>query len=147
MVRRVLPLEIPKKTQTAQWLPDSSGFVYQNLEDADDPYSSRVRFHRLGSDPAVDPVLFRQYTRAENAVLATTWGPFASLSEDGRWLLLGTGSIRNLPISGSLISIRTCEPGTSPVERYRSGSRGWPRARSSTARCFSRRRSVRRADG
>jgi prolyl oligopeptidase len=84
-----LPLEIPRKTQAAQWLPDSSGFVYQNLEDATDPYSARVRFHRLGTDPAGDPVLFRQFTREENEALATTWGPFAHLSTDGRWLVLG----------------------------------------------------------
>jgi prolyl oligopeptidase len=34
-------------------------------------------------------VLFRQFTKAENAKLATTWGPFGSLSRDGKWLLLG----------------------------------------------------------
>ncbi len=83
------PLEIPNKTQAAQWLPDGRGFVYQNLQDAADPYSGRVRFHRLGSDPADDPVVFRQFTRAENEKLATTWGPFGTLSHDGHWLLLG----------------------------------------------------------
>ena len=84
-----LPLEIPDKTQPAQWLPDGSGFVYQNLANHADPYSGRVRFHRMGSDPSSDPVLFRQFTPEENAALATTWGPFGSLSRDGRWLLLG----------------------------------------------------------
>ena len=83
------PLEIPSKTQAPQWLPDGSGFVYQNLADADDPYSGRVLFHRSGTDPSTDVVLLRQYTREENAALATTWGPFGSLSRDGRWLLLG----------------------------------------------------------
>ncbi len=29
---RVLPLEIPNKTQSPNWLPDGSGFVYQNLK-------------------------------------------------------------------------------------------------------------------
>jgi prolyl oligopeptidase len=43
----------------------------------------------MGSNPASDSVLFRQFTREENAALATTWGPFGSLSRDGRWLLLG----------------------------------------------------------
>ena len=82
-------LEIPNKTTSPQWLPDDSGFVYQNLNDPDDPYSGQVRFHRLGVDPALDPILFRQFTRDEDAVLATTWGPTGSLSHDGCWLLLG----------------------------------------------------------
>jgi len=83
------PLTIPNKTQAAQWLPDGSGFVYQNLRDPKDPYSGRVMFHRLGTDPAADLEIVRQFTREENEKLATTWGPFGSLSRDGRWLLLG----------------------------------------------------------
>lgn len=82
-------LTIPDKTRAAQWLPDCSGFVYQNLADPNDPYSARVHFHALGSEPQSDPVIFRQYTLEENTMLATTWGPVASLSHDGRWLLLG----------------------------------------------------------
>ena len=84
-----LPLEIPSKTQAPDWLPDGSGFVYQNLKDANDPYSGQVMFHRMGQDVSKDVVLFRQFTRAENEKLATTWGPFGSLSRDGRWLVLG----------------------------------------------------------
>jgi len=87
--RRVLPLQIPNKTQAPDWLPDGSGFVYQNLKDPKDPYSGQVLFHRMGAEPANDVVLFRQFTKAENERLATTWGPFGSLSRDGRWLLLG----------------------------------------------------------
>ena len=87
--RKVLPLEIPNKTQAPDWLPDGSGFVYQNLKDAQDPYSGQVLFHRMGTDPARDVVLFRQFTKAENEALATTWGPFGTLSRDGRWLVLG----------------------------------------------------------
>ncbi len=82
-------LEIPNRTQAPQWLPDGSGFVYQNLRDPKDPYSGRVMFHRLGTDPATDLELMRQFTREENADLATTWGPFGNLSRDGRWLVLG----------------------------------------------------------
>jgi prolyl oligopeptidase len=84
-----LPFEIPEKTQAAQWLPDGSGFVYQNLKDHRDPYSGQVLFHRMGSDRAADVVIFRQFTKAENEKLATTWGPFGALSRDGHWLLLG----------------------------------------------------------
>jgi prolyl oligopeptidase len=86
---KTLPLQIPNKTQAPDWLPDGSGFVYQNLEDARDPYSGQVMFHRMGQDVSRDVVLFRQFTRAENAKLATTWGPFGTLSRDGRSLVLG----------------------------------------------------------
>jgi prolyl oligopeptidase len=86
---KVLPLEIPDKVQPPDWLPDGSGFVYQNLKDAKNPYSGQVLFHKMGSDPATDPVLFRQYTKEENEKLATTWGPQGNLSRDGRWLILG----------------------------------------------------------
>ena len=83
------PLEIPNKTQAPDWLPDGSGFVYQNLKDPKDPYTGQVRFHRLGTAPADDPLLFRQFTKEENEQLATTWGPASTLSRDGRWLQLG----------------------------------------------------------
>jgi prolyl oligopeptidase len=36
-----------------------------------------------------DPLLFRQFTKAENEKLSTTWGPASNLSRDGRWLQLG----------------------------------------------------------
>lgn len=81
-------LTIPDKVEAPQWQPDGSGFVYRNLKDPGDPYSGQVRFHRLGTPVASDPVLFRQYTRDEDATRATTWGPGATLSHDGRWLLL-----------------------------------------------------------
>jgi len=84
-----LPLEIPDKTQEAQWLPDGAGFVYQNLKNAKDPYTGQVMFHKMGTTRDKDVVLFRQFTKAENEKLATTWGPFANLSRDGHWLVLG----------------------------------------------------------
>ena len=86
---QTLPLEIPNKTQAADWLPDGSGFVYQNLKNPKDPYSGQIKFHRMGTDVSRDLLLDRQFTKAENEKLATTWGPFASLSADGKWLLLG----------------------------------------------------------
>ena len=82
-------VEIPDKTQSPDWLPDSSGFVYQNLKDPKDPYTGQILFHRLGTDRTRDTLLFRQFTKAENEKLATTWGPYGSLSRDGRWLVLG----------------------------------------------------------
>ncbi len=85
---KLLPLEIPNKTQAPDWMPDGSGFLYQNLKDPKDPYSGRVLYHRMGTDVAQDPILFRQYTKEENEKLATTWGPGGSLSRDGKWLTL-----------------------------------------------------------
>ena len=81
-------LVIPDKVEAPHWLPDGSGFVYRNLKDPDDPYSGQVRFHRIGTPAGSDPVLFRQFTKDEDASLATTWGPGAVLSDDDRWLLL-----------------------------------------------------------
>jgi hypothetical protein len=50
-------------------LPDGSGFVYQNLSNPKDPYSGQIRFHRIGTDPARDAVLFRQFTKDEDTPL------------------------------------------------------------------------------
>ena len=86
---KLLDLEIPDKTQPPEWLPDNSGFVYHNLKNPEDPYSGQVLFHRMGTDVSTDTVLFRQFTKAENVQLATTWGPFGHLSHDGQWLVLG----------------------------------------------------------
>ena len=92
-----LALEIPNKTQAPDWMPDGSGFLYQNLKDPKDPYTGRVLFHRMGTEVASDPVLFRQFTKEENEKLATTWGPGGSLSRDGKWLVLAywTGTRSN----------------------------------------------------
>jgi prolyl oligopeptidase len=80
---------IVNKVQEADWLPDGSGFIYQNLADSADPYSGQVMFHRIGDPQASDQLLLRQFTREEDIVLATTWGPYGNLSFDGRWLWLG----------------------------------------------------------
>lgn len=94
---RWLADEIPGKVGSVDWLPDSSGFFYRNLENVKDPYSGQVMFHRLGTHPRQDVRLFRQYTKEENAKLATTYGPGFSISEDGRWGFLGyaTGTSTN----------------------------------------------------
>lgn len=86
---RWLADEIPGKVSSVSWLPDNSGFFYERLRDLKDPYSAQVRFHRLGTHWRQDPILFRQYTKAENEKLATTWGPFFYTSKDGRWGILG----------------------------------------------------------
>ncbi|HEY8020738.1 MAG TPA: prolyl oligopeptidase family serine peptidase, partial [Thermoanaerobaculia bacterium] len=86
---RTLPLAIGGRADDVSWLPDASGFFYRNLSDVENPYSGQVRFHRMGTDPRTDRLLIRQYTPAENAKLASTFGPYAEVSRDGRWLIVG----------------------------------------------------------
>lgn len=82
------PLEISGKVSSISWLPDSSGFVYRNLWDVKNPYAGQVMYHQLGTDPAQDKQIFRQFKPEENQKLATTYGPAGGLSEDGKWLIL-----------------------------------------------------------
>ncbi|MEO7774776.1 MAG: prolyl oligopeptidase family serine peptidase [Steroidobacteraceae bacterium] len=62
---RNLPDTIPD-TQSAspQWLDDSSGFFYNQLTGANDTperyLDSQARFHKLGTDPATDPILMKR---------------------------------------------------------------------------------------
>ena len=77
--------EIPGKVRRVSWLPDGSGFLYNCLEDVGNPYSSQIKFHKIGRHHRQDPVLFEQY---KEGPLATTWGPSGYLDEDGRWLVL-----------------------------------------------------------
>lgn len=89
--------EIPGKSGVIRWMPDNSGFFYERLEDVKNPYSARIKFHRLGTNPKGDPLLFRQYTPEENKELATTWGPGAIIDKQCRWLVLTywTGTASN----------------------------------------------------
>lgn len=92
--------EIPGKVGLSGWLPDSSGFFYERLEDINDAYSSVMKLHKLGTHHRQDQILFRQKdinffygdlnkTDAELESLKTTWGPFGSPSEDARWMTIG----------------------------------------------------------
>lgn len=80
-----LPDRISNKVVGICWLPDSTGFIYSKLADFTNPYSREIRFHSLGDDSTVDRLIYAQHREGP---LATTWGPSASLSEDGRWLIL-----------------------------------------------------------
>ncbi|MBX3408797.1 MAG: S9 family peptidase [Phycisphaeraceae bacterium] len=81
-------LEIPGKVGGVTWLPDNSGFTYRNLWDVKNPYSGQVMFHKIGQEVSTDAQLFRQFTPEENKELATTYGPYGGLSDDGKWLVL-----------------------------------------------------------
>lgn len=77
--------EIPGRVDPVDWLDDNERFVVRRLSDADNSYSGQILMHRLGRAPADDPVLFEQYTEGP---LATTWGPYPIVSDDGRWLVI-----------------------------------------------------------
>jgi prolyl oligopeptidase len=64
-------------------LPDNSGFYYTRFT----PEGTRVYFHKLGTDPAADPVIFGEGLGREKTLAC-------SLSDDGRWLafLINEGS-------------------------------------------------------
>ncbi|MBP9200015.1 MAG: S9 family peptidase [Gemmatimonadales bacterium] len=68
------------------WLPDGSGFYYTRyprpgaVPDEEAAYHRAVYCHRLGDDPAADPLVFQPGAKEH-------W-PGVTLSEDGRWLLV-----------------------------------------------------------
>ena len=82
--------DLPKRianTQSAnpQWLDDGSGFFYNQLTGAVDTperyLDSQARFHRLGTDPASDPILMKrgldanvQYERIQLPLIRTFFG-------------------------------------------------------------------------
>lgn len=76
---------IAGRVDPVDWLEDGRQFVLRRLARPDDPYSGQIMLHELGRAVERDPVLFEQYTEGP---LATTWGPFPIVSEDGRWLVL-----------------------------------------------------------
>ena len=74
-------LRIPDtRAASVAWLPDSSGFWYARYP-ADDQYHRHIRFHRLGTDPAGDPVVFDRLANPQ------AW-PDVQVSPDGGRLLV-----------------------------------------------------------
>ena len=69
------------------WLPDATGFYYTrypakgSVPAGEENYNTRVRFHRLGDDPAEDAVVF-----GEGRPATDLFEP--AVSRDGRWLLV-----------------------------------------------------------
>ncbi len=68
------------RAASVAWLPDNSGFWYTRYP-VDDQYHRHVRFHRLGSDPADDAVVF------DTLPTPQSW-PDVSASRDGRYVLV-----------------------------------------------------------
>jgi prolyl oligopeptidase len=69
------------------WLPDGSGFYYMRFPNPGDVpkgeehFHGRIRFHRLGGDPAADPVVFGEGRDMQD------WLD-CDLSDDGRFLVV-----------------------------------------------------------
>ena len=69
------------------WLPDNAGFYYTryptpgSVPAGEEQYHRAVWFHRIGDDPASDRLVFQPAEKEH-------W-PGVSLSDDGRWLLIG----------------------------------------------------------
>ncbi len=68
------------RAASVAWLPDGSGFWY-TVYPPDDEYHRHVRFHRLGTSPDADPVVFDRLPTPE------TW-PDVSVDDTGRWVLV-----------------------------------------------------------
>ena len=68
------------------WEPDGAGFFYTrypdpgSVEPGEDEYGRHIRYHRLGSSPGLDPVVW------DDLPDPTAWAT-VDLSRDGRWLL------------------------------------------------------------
>jgi prolyl oligopeptidase len=93
------------------WLPDGSGFYYtrypapDEVPEGEEHYHRSIFFHRLGTDPAADALVFRPAQKE--------YWPGVSLSPDGRWLLIGVARtfdqtdlyLRDRTADGPLITV------------------------------------------
>jgi prolyl oligopeptidase len=70
------------------WVKDSSAFYYDRnpkkgeVPDGEEVYHVEVFYHKIGSDPAKDPLIFGEGRNPQDV-------PGVTLSEDDRWLLIG----------------------------------------------------------
>ena len=75
------------RTADLAWLPDGTGFYYTRypasgeVPEGEQHYHRAVYFHRLDTEPAGDPQIFKPSEKEH-------W-PGVSISPDGRWLLIG----------------------------------------------------------
>jgi len=116
---RHLPDRIPHMRSAAlAWLPDASAFYYtrypaQNEVPAgEEHYHRAIYFHRLGTDPSDDPLVYRPAQKE--------YWPGVSLSPDGRWLLIEVARtfdqtdlyVRDLASGGPLVPVAENLPAT-----------------------------------
>jgi prolyl oligopeptidase len=84
---RHLADRIPRmRAASLAWLPDGSGFYYSRypreaeVPPGEEHYHRAIYYHRLGTDPADDPLVYRPAEKE--------YWPGVRLSPDGRWLLI-----------------------------------------------------------
>ena len=109
---RHLPDRIPHMRAAAlAWLPDASAFYYSRhpaqdeVPAGEEHYHRAIYLHRLGTDPADDPLVYRPAQKE--------YWPGVSLSPDGRWLLIEVARtfdqtdlyVRDLASGGPLVPV------------------------------------------
>ena len=84
---RLLSDRIPRtRAASLAWVPDSAGFYYSRypavgeLPPGEEHYHRAIYYHRLGSDPEADALVFQPREKE--------FWPGVTLSPDGRWLLI-----------------------------------------------------------
>ena len=118
---------IPRTRAAAlAWLPDGSGFYYTRypapgeVPEGEEHYHRAIYFHRLGTDPAADPLVFRPAQKE--------YWPGVGLSPDGRWLVIGVARtfdqtdlyLQDSPRGGGLVAVAKDLPA---IVRGRDGAR------------------------
>ncbi len=114
-----LPDRIPRmRAASVAWVPDSSGFYYTRypgpgeVPPGEEQYHRAIYFHRLGSDPADDQLVFKPVEKEH-------W-PGVSVSPDGRWLLVSVARtfdetdlyVQDLTSAGGLVAVARDLPAT-----------------------------------
>ncbi|MGH7509863.1 MAG: prolyl oligopeptidase family serine peptidase [Gemmatimonadales bacterium] len=109
---RHLPDRIPRMRAAAlAWMPDGRAFYYTRYPAAgevppgEEHYHRAIYFHRLGTDPAGDPLIFKPAEKE--------YWPGVDVSPDGRWLLISVARtfdqtdlyIRDLVSGGELVEV------------------------------------------
>jgi prolyl oligopeptidase len=109
---RHLPDQIPRmRAASLAWLPDATAFYYSRypapgeVPQGEEHYHRALYYHRLGTDPQSDPLVFRPAEKE--------YWPGVSLSPDGRWLVVSVARtfdqtdlyIRDLVAGGPLVPV------------------------------------------
>jgi len=88
---KVLPDTIDRtRFASIAWMKDSSAFYYTRhpkkgeVPEGEEVYHVKVFFHRMGTEPAKDPLIFGEGRNPQDI-------PQVNLSEDDRWLLIDVG--------------------------------------------------------
>jgi prolyl oligopeptidase len=114
-----LPDRIPRmRAASVAWVPDNTGFYYTRypapgeVPRGEDQYHRAIYFHRLGSDPAIDPLVLKPAEKEH-------W-PGVSVSPDGRWLIVNVARtfdetdlyVQDLGSGGTLVPVARDLPAT-----------------------------------